>query len=332
LALVSAPPLLALLPAYRRQRGRRLGGVDNVPESTVNIRQPFPLHFIPRPLVLIVSSVSHTPIGELRKAMELSKQSLLLVEDDALLALMEKKQLEARGYKVQCAENGEEALAGIRSGENRFDLVLMDIDLGDGPDGTEIAEIILRERDIPILFLSSHTEIEMVEKTERITSYGYVVKNSGIVVLEASIKMALKLFNAKLSEKTKGEELKKTEERYRTIFETAPIAIVFTRGTDILFANQSYLSMFEIPSLGLLKSYEPLHVFSPEWRPKILENIERRAAGLPVPNSYAAECVKTDGTVFPVLMHFTRTDFPDGPATIGFIIDMTDYRKTYNCG
>nr|WP_208652356.1 hypothetical protein [Leptospira kemamanensis] len=61
-------------------------------------------------------------------------------------------------------------------------------------EGTEAAKIILEKTDIPLIFLSSHTEKEIVTKTEGITSYGYVVKSSTITVLDASIKMALKLF------------------------------------------------------------------------------------------------------------------------------------------
>jgi CheY-like chemotaxis protein len=40
----------------------------------------------------------------------------------------------------------------------------MDINLGEGIDGTECAELILKERDIPLVFLSSHTEPEIVRK------------------------------------------------------------------------------------------------------------------------------------------------------------------------
>lgn len=53
--------------------------------------------------------------------------------------------------------------------------------------------MILRDRTIPILFLSSHIEEEIVEKTEAISSYGYVVKESSFTVLKASIKMAFRL-------------------------------------------------------------------------------------------------------------------------------------------
>ena len=121
--------------------------------------------------------------------------TLLLVEDEALIALAEKASLERHGYAVVVAASGEAALE-VADARPDIDLVLMDINLGPGMDGTETAEAILRKRDMPVVFLSSHTEFEMVEKTERITSYGYVVKNSGITVLDASIKMAFKLFAA----------------------------------------------------------------------------------------------------------------------------------------
>ncbi len=137
--------------------------------------------------------------------MQRDRKSILLVEDEYLIALMEQNELEERGYIVHRAENGDKAVKIILDGIFPADLILMDIDLGAGIDGTQAAEKILNLKDIPILFLSSHTELEVVEKTEKITSYGYVVKNTGIVVLDASIKMALKLFDAKM-ERRKAEE------------------------------------------------------------------------------------------------------------------------------
>lgn len=134
-------------------------------------------------------------------------KSILLVEDEAILALYEKNQLEQGGYKVTHVSCGENAIQLVIKEENPFDLILMDIDLGKGLDGTETATHILNHKEIPIVFLSSHTEREIVKKTESITSYGYVVKNSGFTVLDASIKMAFKLFEANELTKSKKEHL-----------------------------------------------------------------------------------------------------------------------------
>ncbi len=143
--------------------------------------------------------------------MDVSGKVILLVEDEALIGLAEKRQLEACGYTVILVYSGEAAVKAILDENTAIDLILMDINLGAGIDGTETAEQILLNKDVPIVFLSSHIEKEIVEKTENISSYGYVVKNSGIVVLDTSIKMAFKLFESKTAEKEKEASLQKSE-------------------------------------------------------------------------------------------------------------------------
>jgi len=123
------------------------------------------------------------------------KRTILLVEDQAIIALGEKKALEKYGYNVIMAMTGEKAIEEVEKSSG-IDLVLMDINLGDGIDGTLASLRILEKVNVPIVFLSSHSEPDIVEKTEKITSYGYILKNSSITVLDASIKMAFKLFDA----------------------------------------------------------------------------------------------------------------------------------------
>ena len=123
-----------------------------------------------------------------------NNKTLLLVEDEVLIAMEKQQELGRYGYNIIHAMTGEAAVSIIKE-KNDIDMVLMDLDLGGGIDGTTAAEIILEDRDIPIIFVSSHTEPEVVKKTEKITSYGYVVKSSGISILNSSIKAAFELFN-----------------------------------------------------------------------------------------------------------------------------------------
>ena len=122
-----------------------------------------------------------------------TQKTILLVEDDAMIAVLETMKLKKYGYNIIHALNGKKALEVAREASNGIDLILMDINLGEKLDGTDIAKLILSDQDIPLIFLSSHTEREVVEKTENITFYGYVVKDSSITVLDASIKMAFRL-------------------------------------------------------------------------------------------------------------------------------------------
>ena len=145
-----------------------------------------------------------------------TRKTVLLMEDQGSVAAVEKKSLEEYGYSVILARSGERAVE-VMAGTGAVDIILMDIDLGAGMDGTEAAQIILKDHDIPLVFVSSHTDPEVVEKTEKITSYGYVVKKSGITVLDASIKMAFKLFEAKRTSKATMEKLEATLEENRNL-------------------------------------------------------------------------------------------------------------------
>lgn len=124
-----------------------------------------------------------------------TRKTIILVEDEAIIAMSEANLLKEHGYEVITVYTAEKVIAAVR--EERVDLILMDIDLGQGKMyGTEAAEIILREKDLPIVFCTSHGEKEYVDKVKGITRYGYVLKNSGEFVLKQSIDMAFELFSA----------------------------------------------------------------------------------------------------------------------------------------
>lgn len=167
---------------------------------------------------------------------ELRRKTLLLVEDEVLIGMAEKMMLETYGYTVKTSISGEQAIEAVQANAG-IDLILIDIDLGSGIDGTETARQILKDRDLPIIFLSSHTEQDIVEKTEKITSYGYVVKNSSITVLDASIKMAFKLFEAK-------SRMVEASEQFRAIVEnTADYIMRYDRQGRHLYGNPAALAV-----------------------------------------------------------------------------------------
>ena len=122
--------------------------------------------------------------------------TILLVEDDSIMALAQKMSLQRCGYRVFTAHSGEKALM-ILEETVAIAMVLMDIDLGRGLDGPATALLMLEKRAIPILFLSNHTEQELVKLTCHIPHSSHLAKNRGIAVLDASIKSAFQLFKTK---------------------------------------------------------------------------------------------------------------------------------------
>ena len=124
---------------------------------------------------------------------EFERKTILLVEDEMIVSLAEKHDLEREGYRVIQAASGEKALNIVCARKEPVDLILMDIDLGKGMDGTETAQEILKSHKIPIVFLSSHADGEIIERARRISSCGYIVKNADTSALMASIRKAFSL-------------------------------------------------------------------------------------------------------------------------------------------
>ncbi|MBA4393878.1 MAG: PAS domain-containing sensor histidine kinase [Desulfobacca sp.] len=149
--------------------------------------------------------------------MEKTAKTLLLVEDEAIISMAMCQSLQKEGYQVLPVYSGEQAIEMVREQADRIDLILMDINLGKGLDGTEAAQEILKDHEVPLLFLSVHTQGDIVEKTGKLNAYGYVVKDSGITVILASIQMAFKLHEVHQQLKKKEKALRESEGRYQRI-------------------------------------------------------------------------------------------------------------------
>ncbi len=82
-------------------------------------------------------------------------EKILIVEDDAEIAMLEKDYLEINGYEVEMAKDGNKALEKIK--ENSYDLILLDIMLP-SRNGYDICREVRDLVDIPILMVTARTD------------------------------------------------------------------------------------------------------------------------------------------------------------------------------
>ncbi len=161
-------------------------------------------------------------------------KTILLVEDEAIISIVISKTITRFGYNVISASSGERAVE-IAASDAEIHLILMDIELGNGIDGTVAAQRILEIRNIPIVFHTSHSEREMVERVRGITRYGYVIKSSGDFVLQSSIEMAFELVEA-------HKKIKASEEHFYGMFEKAPLGYQsLDEDGNFIEVNQTWL-------------------------------------------------------------------------------------------
>jgi diguanylate cyclase (GGDEF)-like protein/PAS domain S-box-containing protein len=120
-----------------------------------------------------------------------SAPTLLIVEDEAVVAMDLDGQLQDMGYQVcACVDNGQDAIARARA--DRPDLILMDIVLKGDMDGIAAAAVIGNELHIPVLFLTAYSDDRTVERAAGACPYGYLTKPFENRELRAGIEVALR--------------------------------------------------------------------------------------------------------------------------------------------
>jgi len=135
----------------------------------------------------------------------MSKYRILVVEDEAIVAMGIKEKLEDLGHEVvDIVFSGEDAVKKAIKLEP--DLIIMDIVLKGDMDGIEAASEIRNRIDIPIIYLTAYSDEEMLKRARMTEPYGYILKPFNNSELNANIEMAL--YKHKEDEK-KIEEVKK---------------------------------------------------------------------------------------------------------------------------
>lgn len=114
--------------------------------------------------------------------------SILLVDDDKLVVATLARGLRGEGYKVTEASSGAAALRLAK--ENSFDIAILDIRMPE-MSGTELAQRLMAEHELPSLFLSAYSDREMVETAIARGGLGYLVKPVDVPNLVPALQTAL---------------------------------------------------------------------------------------------------------------------------------------------
>jgi DNA-binding response OmpR family regulator len=126
------------------------------------------------------------------------KQRILVVEDDARIADLIVKNLEAAGYECHRSSDGGHALAEVaRLGPS---LVVLDLGLS-GLDGLEVARRLRREGDVPILMVTARSSESDKLLGLEIGADDYVTKPFSTAELTARVRALLRRSSGTLRER-----------------------------------------------------------------------------------------------------------------------------------
>lgn len=115
---------------------------------------------------------------------------ILAIEDDPIHAARIEMLLDELGYSlIEVASNPTDALRLFSA--TKPDLVLMDIDLSSERDGIEVAEKMNAINPVPLIFTTSFTDRETIDRAKATEPYAYLVKPIEQGALQASIELAV---------------------------------------------------------------------------------------------------------------------------------------------
>lgn len=156
----------------------------------------------------------------------MATHKILIVEDQNIIALDLKSRLQALGYRVVATlASGEEAVAA--SGDLRPDLILMDIRLKGVIDGIQAAAQIRSTHDLPIIYLTAHSDEQTLQRAQLTEPNGYLLKPFEDRELRLTIEMAL--YKHKME-----RELKERERRLGAILHGIGEAVIATDRNGIV--------------------------------------------------------------------------------------------------
>ena len=107
--------------------------------------------------------------------MNKQNQSVLIVEDESIVAMDVQLRLETEGYTVVgVTDTGEEAVKLAL--ELRPQIILMDIKLRGELTGIQATEQILAEMDTKVVFMTAYSDGETMRAIQKTGAVGYVIK------------------------------------------------------------------------------------------------------------------------------------------------------------
>lgn len=181
-------------------------------------------------------------------------KKILIIEDDADIAAIERDYLSVNEYEVDIASTGPEGIAMGRTGE--YDLILLDVMIP-GEDGFSVCRTLRKVLDIPIIMVTAR-----LDDIDKIRGLGigaddYITKPFSPNVLIAHVKANLAQYARLKGENTHAQHVEVVVGDIRV---NADSHRVFVRGQEVELKNKEYeLLLFLMRNADIVFSRENLY-------------------------------------------------------------------------
>jgi len=275
--------------------------------------------------------MSETFVSEIERYLEECSggcpMKILIVDDREEDRYILEVLLRAHGYEVESAANGIEALEKVRRG--KFDMIIADI-LMPGMDGFQLCREVKTDENLKdiafVFYTATYTDPKDEEFALSLGAERFIVKpmepDVFVGILKEIIKshemgtlaaprspvqeeaVYLKKYNERLIKKLEdkvlklerlNDELRESEEKYRTLIDNANDAVALIEPTGYLkFVNPEFCRMsgYSMEEAKELHFSELIH---PDDLAMVMENLKKMLAGEKVPRNYEFRVLTKSG-------------------------------------
>jgi diguanylate cyclase (GGDEF)-like protein len=142
--------------------------------------------------------------------------SILIVEDEGIVARDLQESLTRLGYRiVGVAGEGQQAVSLAE--REKPQLVMMDVSLRGDIDGIQAARLIQERAQIPVIFLTGHSDAATLQRAVSTGPLGYLLKPFQEVELRCAIEVAIHKHRAEVALHEREEALRRSAEHMQTL-------------------------------------------------------------------------------------------------------------------
>jgi PAS domain S-box-containing protein len=248
---------------------------------------------------------------------------VLLVGEDGVELSTLQAELDRSGLEHELARVRTESEMLEACRHARPDLILA-LDSDDTFDAVA-ALAVARERasDVPLIVIANAAGEEVAVEALKAGATDYIIADR-LTRLGPAAKRALEEGEARRQSAAADSALRESEARFRGVFADSPVGITIRRGPEFLYVNPAYLRMVGYLGLDAIPGRSVLSIVSPE-------TVESRRDAFisltPREGIFEEIAVRADGTNFPAEVSLANLELADGPATVAFIVDITERKR-----
>ena len=252
--------------------------------------------------------------------------TILLVDDEPHILAAMTRSLTNTGYEVFTAAGGSQALAIM---ETRKIKVIVSDEQMEGMRGSELLAEVQKRFPLTLrILVSGYTTQEMAMRAVNEGGiYRFFAKPWDDALLRLALSAATEKYNLEAEKRHLQDALQQSEERYKSVVEFSPHAVVVHRDGRIIYANPAAIKMFGASSLQDLAGSSILDRVHPDDHQSLIAQVKRATGKVGSARLIELKYLRLDGTIFDGEAQGTTIIYDGLPAIHAAICDITDRRQ-----